>query len=171
MDTGTPADLLIRAARPQDAEAIAELQNLTAFRYNTLRLPYNRAEEIRRRLETAQQDNRVLVAFSDTQLVASGDLRRFAGRRAHVGALGMGVHDSWRGRGIGRALLTEIIDIADRWLGLRRLELTVYVDNAPAIALYRRFDFAVEGTHRGYAFRDGALVDAYTMARIAGQPI
>src|SRR5208283_285176 len=125
-------DLLIRAARPHDAEAIAELQNLRGFRYNTLRLPYHRAEEIRRWLETTQEDNRVLVVFSDGQLVASGDLRRFSGRRSHVGTLGMGVHDAWRGRGIGRALLTEIVDIADRWLGLRRLELTVYVDNAPA---------------------------------------
>jgi putative acetyltransferase len=168
MDTPPPPDLLIRAARPQDAEAIADLQNLSGFRYNTLRLPYNRPEEIRRSLETAQEDNRILVVLSDGHLVASGDLRRFAGRRAHVGTLGMGVHDAWRGRGIGRALLGEIVGIAERWLGLRRLELTVYVDNAPAIALYRRFGFAVEGTHRGYALRDGALVDAYTMARIAG---
>ncbi len=168
MDTQTPPDLLIRAARPQDAEAIADLMNLSGVRYNTLRLPYNRPEEIRRWLEAPEEgDNRTLLAFSDAQLVASGDLRRFAGRRSHVGTLGMGVHDAWRRRGIGRALLTEIVDLADRWLGLRRLELTVYVDNAPAIALYRRFGFAVEGTHRGYALRDGALVDAYTMARIA----
>ena len=169
MDTATPPDLLIRAARPQDAEAIAELMNLSGFRYHTLRLPYHRPEEVRRALEEAvNDDNRRLLAFSDGQLVASGDLRRFAGRRAHVGTLGIGVHDAWRGRGIGRALLTEIVDLAERWLGLRRLELTVYVDNAPAIALYRRFGFAVEGTHRGYALRDGALVDAYSMARIAG---
>src|ERR1700677_2664205 len=150
MDEPTPPELLIRAARPQDAEAIAELQNLSGFRYNTLRLPYNRPEEIRRRLETSAEDDRVPVVFCDGQLVGSGDLRRYAGRRSHVGTLGMGVHDSWCGRGIGRALLGEIVGIAERWLGLRRLELTVYVDNAPAIALYRRFGFAVEGTHRGY---------------------
>jgi putative acetyltransferase len=168
MDTPPPPDLLIRAACPQDAEAVAELMNLSGFRYNTLRLPYNRPDEIRRRLEAAVADDRTLLAFSDGKMVASGDLRRFAGRRAHAGTLGMGVHDAWRGRGIGTALLAELINLADRWLGLRRLELTVYVDNVPALALYRRFGFAIEGTHRGYAFRDGALADAYTMARLAG---
>ena len=32
--------------------------------------------------------------------------------------------------------------------------------------LYRKFGFEIEGTHRKYAFRDGAYVDAHTMARV-----
>ena len=51
-----------------------------------------------------------------------------------------------------------------------RLELTVYVDNARAIALYRKFGFEVEGTHRAYALRDGAYVDALCMARLHPNP-
>jgi putative acetyltransferase len=47
-----------------------------------------------------------------------------------------------------------------------RLELTVYVDNAPAIHLYRRFGFEMEGTHRAFALRDGQYVNAHAMARI-----
>ena len=47
----------------------------------------------------------------------------------------------------------------------KRLELTVFVDNAPAIALYERHGFTTEGTFRAYAFRDGVFVDAYAMAR------
>jgi L-phenylalanine/L-methionine N-acetyltransferase len=53
-------------------------------------------------------------------------------------------------------------------LRVRRLELAVYVDNAPAIALYKKFGFAVEGTRRAAAFRDGAFVDDYVMARLRG---
>jgi len=67
---------------------------------------------------------------------------------------------------VGTALLAAAIDIADNWMGYRRLELTVYTDNAAAIALYRKFGFEIEGTHRGYAFRNGAYVDAHTMARL-----
>ena len=37
---------------------------------------------------------------------------------------------------------------------------------APAIALYKRHGFETEGTHREFAFRGGAFVDAYAMARI-----
>jgi L-phenylalanine/L-methionine N-acetyltransferase len=35
-----------------------------------------------------------------------------------------------------------------------------------AIALYEKFEFEVEGTHRRFAFRDGEYIDAYSMARL-----
>lgn len=48
-------------------------------------------------------------------------------------------------KGIGTALLQEIVDAADNWLGFRRLELAVFADNAPAIRLYEKFGFEREG--------------------------
>jgi putative acetyltransferase len=48
--------------------------------------------------------------------------------------------------------------------------LTVYVDNAPAIHLYKRFGFVIEGTHQAFALRDGRYVDAHFMARIFTPP-
>ncbi len=60
----------------------------------------------------------------------------------------------------------EIATIADQWLNVLRLELTVYTDNEPALKLYRSFGFEIEGTLRAFAFRDGKFVDAYTMARL-----
>ena len=58
------------------------------------------------------------------------------------------------------------IDLADKWLNLTRLELTVFTDNEPAIALYRKFGFETEGTLRKYAFCDGEFADVYAMARV-----
>jgi putative acetyltransferase len=87
---------------------------------------------------------------------------------AHVGHLGMGVHDDFQDRGIGTALMEAAMDLADNWLNLKRLELHVYTDNARAIRLYEKFGFEIEGTHRALAFRDGEYVDAYSMARIRG---
>jgi putative acetyltransferase len=58
------------------------------------------------------------------------------------------------------------IELADKWLNLSRLELTVYTDNEPALRLYKKLGFEIEGTHRKYAFRDGAYVDAHAMARV-----
>jgi putative acetyltransferase len=58
------------------------------------------------------------------------------------------------------------IELADRWLNIRRLELNVYTDNEAALKLYQKFGFQIEGTHRHYAFHDGAFVDSYSMARI-----
>ena len=77
----------------------------------------------------------------------------------------MSVHDDFHGRGIGSAVMAALIDVADNWLNLRRLELTVYVDNEPALRLYRKFDFEIEGTRRGDVFRDGRFVDSFAMAR------
>jgi len=78
----------------------------------------------------------------------------------------MMVRDDWHGKGVGKAMMQAVIDLADKWLNLTRIELTVFTDNERAIALYRKFGFEAEGTLRKYAFRDGEFVDAYAMARV-----
>ncbi len=107
-----------------------------------------------------------LVGVVDGKAVGWLSLNRYEGRRAHAGTFGMAVHDAFTGRGVGRALVAAAVDQADRWLGLERLELTVWSDNDRAVALYERFGFAREGVLVAYAWRDGALVDALAMARI-----
>ncbi len=62
--------------------------------------------------------------------------------------------------------MQALVDLADGWTPFTRLELTVYADNARAIALYRAFGFEDEGLLRGYALRNGRYVDALAMARI-----
>jgi putative acetyltransferase len=57
------------------------------------------------------------------------------------------------------------LDLADNWLNLTRIELSVYTDNQIGIALYEKFGFEIEGTHRRYASRSGEYVDAHSMAR------
>ncbi|CAD5256229.1 GNAT family acetyltransferase [Bosea sp. 62] len=158
--------LLIRAARSDDLEALTTLVNLPGFRAGTLRLPYQRSEVTRRWLEDPNTDGLNIVAFRDGELVGQAGFERYRGRRAHVAYIGIGVHDEHHGTGIGTALLGELVDAADNWFGLKRLELTVYSDNAVAIALYRKFGFEPEGLLRAYAFRAGAYADALTMARL-----
>ena len=63
-------------------------------------------------------------------------------------------------------MLRAALDLAGNWLGLSRIELRVYTDNAAAVALYEKFGFEIEGAHRRYAFRNGRYVDAYSMARV-----
>ncbi|WP_201861144.1 GNAT family N-acetyltransferase [Microvirga soli] len=160
-------DIVIRAARPADCEGIAALGNMPGYRWGTLRLPYQTPEATRKWLEGINPSNNVsLVVEKDGRIIGNGGFERHQGRRAHVAYLGMGLHDDFHSRGIGSRLLRELIMIADEWLNLRRIELTVYVDNVAAIALYKRNGFETEGTHRDFAFRDGAFADAYAMARI-----
>ena len=91
-------------------------------------------------------------------------------RRRHAAGIGMAVAKHAQGQGVGTALMAAIVDWADNWAQLLRLELTVYTDNAAAQALYRKFGFVHEGTHRAYAIRDGAYVDTLAMARLHPHP-
>lgn len=83
----------------------------------------------------------------------------------HSGVLGMGVAASHRGHGVGAALLRSTIDRAFAH-GLTRVELVVREDNLPAVALYRRHGFELEGRLRRYLIVDGAAHDALQMARL-----
>lgn len=163
-----PPGLVIRAVRPHDAEGIALMQDLPGFRWGTLRVPHPSPEDVRGWIERKPPGDISLVAVAAAQVVGHAGLERMVGRRAHAGRIGLGVHDAWVGKGVGTALLRAVVDQAERWLGLRRLELSVFADNMPAVALYRRFGFEVEGTHRAHALRDGRYVDTFTMARIGG---
>ncbi|MDL2408922.1 GNAT family N-acetyltransferase [Rhizobium calliandrae] len=156
----------IRAARPSDAEAIALIANLPGYRAGTLRLPFQSVEETRQWLDKPASEQLSLVAVLNGQVVGNAGMRRHSGRQIHAGHLGMGVHDDFTGRGIGSALLAALIDTADNWLAIKRLELTVYVDNEPAIRLYEKFGFETEGRLKAFAFRNGEYVDAFTMARV-----
>lgn len=164
-DASWPKHLVIRARRPSDAEGIVTLHNLPGYRYGTLRTPHHTPDEIRKGIESQPANMSGLIALLDGKIVGDAGLTRLANRRAHVGSIGMGVHDAYVGKGIGRALVGEILALADNWFNLHRIELTVYTDNEPAIRLYERNGFATEGHLREFAFRDGSYVDAYSMAR------
>src|ERR687895_385314 len=72
-----------------------------------------------------------LVACVDEEVVGHLGLETFTRpRRRHVGEIGMAVRDDWQGKGVGTALMEAALDLADNWLSLTRLELTVYADNA-----------------------------------------
>ena len=90
-------------------------------------------------------------------------------RRRHAAAVGMMIHDAYCGKGVGTALMAAALDLADNWLQITRVELTVFTDNVTAIALYKKFGFEIEGTFKQYAFRDGVLADVYAMARLKKQ--
>jgi len=54
--------------------------------------------------------------------------------------------------------------LTDNGLNLTRLELEVYHANEPAISLYKKFGFVIEGRLTNFAYRDGQYVDSYFMA-------
>lgn len=157
----------IRSAEPEDYAALQALHAQPRVIHGTMQLPFPSRANWRRQCGEPSPDMRFLVACVDGAVVGSIVLHFPAAvRRRHAAELGMAVHDAWQGRGVGSALLRAVTDLADKWLGLTRIELTVYTDNAPAIALYEKFGFVREGRMARYAFRNGAYVDVFAMARL-----
>jgi putative acetyltransferase len=161
------SEITIRAAEPTDIEAIHAIYECPRVTANTLQIPWRSLEWRRERLRNPQPDTHSLVGVVDGRVVGHAGLHIEQGpRRRDVGKLGMSVHDEYQNRGVGSGLIAALIELADNWLGLRRLELEVWTDNAPAVHLYEKFGFRIEGTGHQYARRAGELVDAYYMARL-----
>jgi putative acetyltransferase len=160
-------DLVIRPCRPEDYEAVHRVYSSPQAMAGTLGAPFSSAQEVREELARERDGSFPLVACVGEEVVGQLTLSVYTGPRTrHSGHFGIAVRDHWRGKGVGTALMEACLDLADNWLGLSRLDLRVYVDNAPAIALYKKFGFEIEGTHRRFAYRDGEYVDAHVMARL-----
>lgn len=160
-------DVSIRRAAVSDSDALAHLYAYPGTYSGTLQLPHPSAAMWRTRLERPPEEMVALVALVDGEIVGQAGLHMEKNvRRRHAAHVGIGVADPFAGKGVGSALMAELVNLADNWLQLLRLELTVFVDNQAAQGLYRKFGFEVEGTHRGYAMRNGVLMDVHAMARL-----
>jgi L-phenylalanine/L-methionine N-acetyltransferase len=150
--------LTIRRATTKDAAAFARIMGDPAIYPGLMQLPYTNEGLWAARLadfDVPGKPDLPLVAELNGEVVGSA-----------------GLHPTGPAAG-GRPVVisgTALCDYADRWLGTLRIELNVYTDNEAALALYRKFDFVIEGTQRGYALRDGQYVDSYTMARFHPNP-
>lgn len=158
----------IRHMEPADMGAIKEIFADEKLLLGTMRLPYPSQAAVDDRLSSTEGMIR-LVADSDEGIGGMLEMQTYPNvpRHNHVGAIHLiATHPDHRGRGVGRSLMSAVVEMSDKWLNLRRLELSVWTPNKTAIALYEEFGFEVEGTLADYVFRNGEFVDALIMARM-----
>ena len=161
-----PETVVIRPVRVEDVVDLEAVRHQPGVLDGTLNIPSERLLDRRRRIEDLDPNVHELVAEIDGRVVGTAGLIAYQGRMNHAGEIAhIMVHDEFQGRGIGRQLLEALLDIADNYLGLVRVELGVYSDNE-AVRLYESLGFTHEGIKRKCARRRGRLVDAVMMARI-----
>ena len=90
----------------------------------------------------------VLIAELDNQIVG---LLFFIPnskiKTAHTGELGVSVHPSFQGIGIGRVLIQTLLDWAKGHTIIEKVYLNVFATNKHAIKLYKDLGFIEEGRH------------------------
>jgi len=107
-------------------------------------------------------DSGYLCCVDETE---EGGIRAYAILMPGVGEaelLTIGVAQAEQRRGVGRAMLSEMLDVA-RAKQLHRVFLEVRPSNVAAVALYRSADFSEIGIRRGYYQNASGSEDAVTM--------
>jgi putative acetyltransferase len=129
-------EITVRHAEPEDYEAMHRIMCGPRVAAGTLQLPLQPAEAWRKRLAEPPEGLFLLVACVEGEVVGNLGLETSPNRPRirHAGSIGMAVRDDWQGRGVGTALMEAALDLADNWLNLSRLELTVYTDNAAGMS-------------------------------------
>jgi len=161
-------DIIIRHSEHSDIAEIKAIYQQKSCYAGTLQLPFPSVDKWQKRFEQADNNFYSLVAEVDGEIVGQIGLDHFSNpRRRHVANLGMAVSENNQGQGVGDKLLSAMLDLANNWLAITRIELEVYTDNPAAIKLYQSKGFEIEGTAKAYAFRNGKYVDSHLMAKVS----
>ncbi len=155
--------LTLRPLRPEDADRLVLL--FSDVGEEELRILRDDVTDPRvvRRWATELDYERVLPIVAEVEGMLVGDAtlhRRPVSPYEKVGKVRLYVHRAYRRRGVGSALLDELLKVA-RQLGLERVLLEFYVDHAALIAAFERRGFVREAILPTYQI----VVLAYDLTR------
>lgn len=159
--------LIIRPIHPDDALDQYAIITDPRVTVTLAQLPTMEFSETQSWIQEPKPGQHRLVADLNGRVIGSVGLTQMQNPRlAHSGKLGIMVHPEFWGQGVGSALMSAVLRLADDWLNLLRLELQVYTHNDAAIHLYKKYGFAAEGIKRRAVFGDGRYFDDLIMSRL-----
>lgn len=160
--------MLIRIATPADAHALWAAEEATRRTPGLLVCWPGEldADAFREKLEKLATAGRYLVAEEDGAPVGHAMLDPMGSlANHHVFMLTIVVHPGHLGRGIGTALMADLLDWAQGDARVGKVELSVRAGNLRAQQLYRKFGFVEEARWRQRVRRtDGVVEDDLGMA-------
>ena len=161
----------IRDATAADAPAIARIYNQgIEDRVATLETKLRTSEERLEWMTARSPRHPVMVAVDDDgEVLAWAALNPFNARAAydHVVEFSIYVAREARGRGVGNALLTALIERA-RAIGFHKIVLAGFPFNERGVKLYERHGFRTVGIYHEQGMLDGKWVDVILMEKMLG---
>jgi len=118
------------------------------------------------RIEAGNGENFIMGAFDAGQLIGTaGFYREQKEKRRQIGWIwGVFVHPDHRQKGIGRALISSVVEQARQINGLVAIHLTAAITQAAARKMYVNMGFRLVGTVPGALYVDGKYFDEEMMA-------
>ena len=163
--TKTGRTFAIRPATNDDVGAIVGIYNWAVNQtFATIDSEALSTEEAADWWETHARRSRLIVATDDSGVIGWARLFPWKQRGIDVVEDLVYVDPVHHGRGIGRALLTELIDQA-RGLGYRTIVATVATDNRSGLQLHEKLGFESVGTIRNAANKFDRWMDITLMQR------
>jgi len=165
-------EFYVRPIRTGDGAGVNELRRMVGVFENILGIPSERVKRNEDYIANMDENTHSFVAVSKDDegneiIIGNAGMTIFSNPRTrHSAGIGMMVHKDFQGMGVGTKLLQSLLDVADNWLMLVRVELSVFTDNERAITLYKKHGFEIEGTKKKAGIRNGVYADEYIMARV-----
>lgn len=123
-------EIIIRPTELKDIDGLCELYHQPQAQAQTLQLPLPSPTLWEKRISSKPDNVYSYVALIDNKVVGNIGFEQMTHPRTrHVAHFGMGVHDDYHGRGIGSKLIETVLELADNWLNVRRIEIDAFVDN------------------------------------------
>lgn len=163
----------LRSARPGDAEAIRAIYN-AAVTGSTATFDLRPRTEGEQQAWMSEHDGAhpAVVAVDDVgTVVGFGSLSPYRDRPAYATTVENSVYvdESHRGRGVGRALLGELVELATR-LGFHTVVARVGGANDASIRLHVACGFELVGTEREIGRKFGRWLDVVVLQRLLDRP-
>jgi L-amino acid N-acyltransferase YncA len=161
-------DVLLRLARPSDAEAVREIYNTEVIGSTvTFDMVPRSLEEQRRWLEDRSGALAVVVAEDEGEVVGFSSISAYRARPAYSTTVedSVYVRRDQRGKGLGRDLLAEIVDVAAKQ-GFHTVMARIVGHHDASIELHRSLGFEVVGTEKEVGRKFNRWLDVVVMQRM-----
>jgi RimJ/RimL family protein N-acetyltransferase len=166
---------IVRTGKLEDAEAILDIQKSVVSEGEFLisvseefnKTSSQQKEWVQSILEN--ENETLIVAEKDGEIVGwiVFEITQNRKRLSHTGSFGMLIRKSYRGLGIGKMLLKDLLEWAEKNPLIEKVSLAVFSTNHRAISLYKKMGFIEEGRKiKEFKFNDNEYVDDILMYKL-----